>query len=75
MSGAPHFVEMNEDEFVKEATNIVATAQSQGVYQRILGSLAAYIHSMDKPEVIATFKSLGRFGEGKPNLTDLDLVA
>ena len=75
MSGAPHFVEMNEDEFVKEATNIVATAQSQGIYQRILGSLAAYIHSMDKPEVIATFKSLGRFGEGKPNFTDLDLVA
>lgn len=75
LSGASHFVEMDEDEFVREATNIVATAQSQGVYQRILGSLAAYIHSMDKPEVISTFKSLGRFGEGKPNFTDLDLVA
>ena len=75
MSDASHFVEMNEDEFVKEATGLVATAQSQGVYQRIMGSLAAYIHSMDKPEIISTFKSLGRFGEGKPNFTDLDLIA
>lgn len=75
LSGAPHFVDMNEDEFVKEATHIVATAQSQGVYQRILGSLAAYIHSMDRPEIISTFRSLGRFGEGKPNFTDLDLMA
>ena len=75
MSGASHFVEMNEDEFVKEATRLVATAQSQGIYQRIMGSLAAYIHSMDKPEIISTFKSLGRFGEGKPNFTDLDLIA
>ena len=75
MSDAPHFVEMNEDEFVKEATRLVATAQSQGVYQRIMGSLAAYIHSMDKPEIISTFLSLGRFGEGKPNFTDLDLIA
>ena len=64
MSDAPHFVEMNEDEFVKEATRLVETAQSQGVYQRIMGSLAAYIHSMDKPEIISTFLSLGRFGEG-----------
>ena len=75
MSNAPHFVEMNEEEFVKEATRIVETAQSQGVYQRIMGSLAAYIHSMDKPQIISTFNSLGRFGEGKPNFTDLDLMA
>ena len=66
---------MNEDEFVKEATHLVATAQSQGIYQRIMGSLAAYIHTMDRPEIISTFKSLGRFGEGKPNFTDLDLIA
>ena len=66
---------MNEEEFVKEATRIVETAQSQGVYQRIMGSLAAYIHSMDKPEIISTFNSLGRFGQGKPNFTDLDLMA
>ena len=66
---------MSEDEFVKEAMQLVATAQSQGVYQRIMGSLAAYIHSMDRPDVISTFKSLGRFGEGKPNFTDLDLMA
>ena len=66
---------MNEDEFVEEAARLVATAQSQGVYQRIMGSLAAYIHSMDRPEIVSTFKSLGRFGEGKPNFTDLDLIA
>jgi hypothetical protein len=66
---------MSEDDFVKEATHIVEMSQSQGVYQRIMGSLAAYIHSADKPEIISTFRSLGRFGEGKPNFTDLDLAA
>ena len=75
LNGASDFVTLGEDEFVREATRIVATANSQGVCGRIMGSLAGYIHSMDKPEVISTFKSLGRFGEGKPNFTDLDLAA
>jgi hypothetical protein len=69
-----HFVEMDEDEFLKEALGIVEKAQSRGVYLRILGSLAAYIRSVNGGygEV---FKSLGRFGEGMPLFTDLDLVA
>ena len=75
MNGSPDFVALGEDEFVQEATRIVETANTQRVCGRIMGSLAAYIHSMDKPEVISTFKSLGRFGEGKPNFTDLDLAA
>ncbi len=29
---------------------------------------------MDKPEIITTYKSLGRFGEGLPMFTDLDLA-
>jgi hypothetical protein len=41
---------------------------------RILGALAVYIHSLDKPECINAFKSLGRLGEGKPVFTDLDLI-
>ena len=75
MSSAPDFVNMNEDEFAKEAIRIVETSQSKGVCQRIMGSLAVYIHNLDSPEIISTFMSLGRFGEGKPNFTDLDLAA
>jgi len=69
-----HFVEMDEDEFVKEALGIVEKAQSRGVYLRILGSLAAYIRSLNGGygEV---FKCLGRFGVGMPLFTDLDLAA
>lgn len=74
MSGPTHFVEMNETEFVKEALGIVEKAQSRGVFLRILGSLAAYIRSVDRGHG-DVFKSLERFGEGMPLFTDLDLVA
>jgi len=69
-----HFVEMDEDEFLKEALGIVEKAQSRGIYLRVLGSLAPYIRSLNSGygEV---FKSLGRFGVGMPLFTDLDLVA
>lgn len=74
MSGPTHFVEISEEEFLKEALGIIEKAQSRGIYLRILGALAVYIHSLDKPECINAFRSLGRFGEGKPLFTDLDLI-
>jgi hypothetical protein len=72
MSGT-QFVKMNEEEFVKEAVGIVEKAQSHGVYLRILGSLATYIRSLNNGYA-NFFKSLERFGEGKPLFTDLDLA-
>lgn len=70
-----NFVRLGESEFVKEAMDIVQAAQARGVYLRILGALAVYVHSLDKTECTSAFKSLGRFGEGKPIFTDLDVAA
>jgi len=69
-----HFVQMSEDEFLKEAIGIVDRAQSQGVCLRILGSLAAYIRARNAGQGDLV-KSIGRFGEGMPLFTDLDLAA
>jgi len=69
-----HFVQMSDDEFLKESIGIVEKAQSRGVCLRILGSLAAYIRACDAGHG-DLFKSLGRFGEGMPLFTDLDLAA
>lgn len=74
-SGPSDFVQLGESEFVKEALKIVETAHSRQVCLRILGALAVYVHSLDKSECTDAFKSLGRFGEGKPTFTDLDLAA
>lgn len=74
-SGPTDFVKLDESEFVNEALKIVETAQSRQVYLRILGALAVYVHSLDKEDCTNAFKSLGRFGEGKPTFTDLDLGA
>jgi len=70
---AAHFVEMSEDEFVKEAIEIVEKAQARGIYLRILGALATYIRSINNGHA-DLFRSLERFGQGKPLFTDLDLV-
>ncbi len=67
-------MEMNEDEFTKEAIGIVEKAQSRGLCLRILGSLAAHIRSVNNGHG-DLLKSLGRFGEGMPLFTDLDLAA
>ena len=75
VGGPSEYVKLDETEFVNEALKIVETAQSRQVYLRILGALAVYIHSMDKSECTTAFKSLGRFGEGKPIFTDLDVGA
>jgi len=69
-----HFVQMNEEEFLKEATGLVEKAQSRDLYLRLIGALAVYAHSQDDPIALAAFKSLGRLGGGNPAFTDLDLV-
>ncbi len=69
-----NFVRLSDEDFLKEAQSILDKSQSEGISQRALGSLAVYIHSMDKPEIIATYKSVGRFGGGLPMFTDLDLA-
>ncbi len=74
-SGPREFVKLGESDFVNEALKIVETANSRQVCLRILGALAVYVHSLDKSECTDAFKSLGRFGEGNPTFTDLDLAA
>jgi hypothetical protein len=70
-----HFVSLDSDQFVKEATAIVEKAQSRGVPLRILGALAIYAHCLDMPDCIKTHKALARNGDGNPMFTDLDLIA
>lgn len=74
-TGPSDYVKVDEGEFVRETLSIVEAAQSRKVYLRILGALAVYVHSMDKSECTNAMKDLGRFGEGKPMFTDLDLGA
>ena len=74
LGSSNNFVQMSEDEFLKESIGIVEKAQSHGVCLRILGSLAVYIRARDAGHG-DLFKSLGRFGEGMPLFTDLDLAA
>jgi hypothetical protein len=69
------FVKLGETEFLQEAMKIVEAAQSRGIYLRVLGALAVYMHSLDKSDCTTAFKSLGRFGEGQPVFTDLDVAA
>lgn len=74
MSGPTHFVELNEDSFLQEAVTIVDKARERSLELRILGALAVYAHSLDQPENLELYKTLPRFGEGKPLFTDLDLA-
>jgi hypothetical protein len=74
MTQPAHFVQMNDVEFLKEATAIVENAQSKGIFLRFLGAFAVYVHSLDNDVALKAFKSLGRLGEGKPMFTDLDLA-
>ncbi len=69
------FVSMSDEEFVKEAADIVKKAEERGIVLRILGALAIYIHSMHVPKALSIYDRIGRFGEGKPKFTDLDLMA
>jgi len=69
-----HYVTLPEEEFVKQSIDIVKRAQDEGIILRILGGLAVYIHTMDQPETMSLYDRLRRFGEGKPQFTDLDLI-
>jgi len=70
-----HFVSLDSDQFAKEATGIVENAKSRGIVLRILGALAVYVHSLDRPDCIQAHTTFQRNGEGKPMFTDLDLIA
>ncbi len=73
--GAPiDFVKLTDEEFLKDVQSIIEKSHSEGISQRALGSLAVYMHSLHTPEVVTTYKSVGRFGEGMPMFTDLDLA-
>lgn len=74
MKQPEHFVHMNDEELVREATAIVEEAQSQDVCLRFIGALAVYVHTLDDPDTLSVFKSAGRLGEGKAMFTDLDLI-
>jgi len=69
------FVTISDEEFVREATNIVNKAREHGIVIRILGALAIYLHSLDLPDMMKLYGEMQRFGEGKPKFTDLDLMA
>lgn len=72
--GEIHFVGLPEEKFLEEAISIVEKAKERGIQLRIIGALAVYIHSDHCPNCREKFKVLGRFGEGQPMFTDLDLM-
>jgi len=72
--GEIHFVGLPEDKFIEEALSIVEKAKGMGIQLRLIGALAIYIHSDNCPICREKFRTLGRFGEGQPLFTDLDLV-
>jgi hypothetical protein len=74
MAEPENFVGLTNDEFLKQAMDVVEKAQSRAVTLRFLGGLAVYMHSLDNNDSITAFKSLGRLGEGRPMFTDLDLI-
>ena len=68
-----HFVEMDEESFVKECVDLLKKAQEKGIVMRILGAMAVYIHSGNNARLREIHRM--RFGEGVPMFTDLDLMA
>jgi hypothetical protein len=60
------FVQFSPEQFLEEAVGIIKKAQEAGLYLRILGALAVYLHSEHCPQYREYFFSLGRLGEGKP---------
>ena len=75
MTEPAHFVSLESERFVREATTIVEKAESRGIPLRILGALAIYVHCLDMPDCVKRYEALARNGEGKPMFTDLDLIA
>ena len=74
MAHQPSFVNLTDNEFLREAEAIIRTAQTEGTSLRILGSLAIFAHSTHVPDAISLFHALGRISAGMPLFTDLDLM-
>lgn len=68
------FVNLSPDLFLKEALDLVQKAQEKGIYLRILGALAVYLHTEHVPQARDLFFSLERLGKGRLVFTDLDLM-
>lgn len=70
----PKRVGLPVDAFVREAVGIIDQASSRGVVLRVLGAVAVYIHTIDKPESLRIYQHLGRFKGEEVFFTDLDLI-
>jgi hypothetical protein len=72
MAESNHFVGLNEEDFIKEALNIVSKAKEKNVVLRIAGGLAVRLHIKDDPLAILVYKK--RFDNSTNVFADLDLV-
>jgi hypothetical protein len=70
----PKFSKLDEKEFSRSAVDIIQTAKDSGISLRILGAMAAYIHTSHDAPVLHRYVGLKRLGEGHPMFTDLDLM-
>jgi hypothetical protein len=67
-----HFVGLNEEDFIKEALNIVSKAKEKNIVLRIMGGLAVRLHIKDDPLAVLVYKK--RFDNSTNVFADLDLV-
>ena len=67
-----HFVGLNEEDFIKEALNIVSKAKEKNIVLRIIGGLAVRLHIKDDPLAVLVYKK--RFDNSTNVFADLDLV-
>lgn len=72
MAESNHFVGLNEEDFIKEALNIVSKAKEKNVVLRIAGGLGVRLHIKDDPLAILVYKK--RFENSANVFADLDLV-
>jgi len=69
------YVNMPEDEFIKEVNELLESAQKENINIKALGALGIYLSIQDFPNALAKYKSLERLGVGKPMFTDVDVIA
>ena len=68
----PHFIGLGEDEFIKEALNIVSKAKEKNIVLRIVGSLAIRLYAENNEIAKAIYKK--RFEKPEQTFADLDLI-
>ena len=68
----PHFIGLNEEEFIKEALNLVSKAKEKNIVLRVIGSLAVRLYTENDPLTISIHKK--RFDNPETVFTDLDLI-